>query len=172
METIAVYWEPIIKTYGFSVKTDLSLVKISFPSNWIATFGAKVGELDTNLTGGGFNMLVGHLFDGKRMQMNLLFENRGTDLIGRLNKLVNKEPAISLHVDTPVELIYFQGPHYGDRYGIADAAFSPFNENKISILASGCSSASIYIVVSENNSGTAVKFLSEKFAVPQFREEQ
>jgi aspartokinase len=165
LETIAVYWEPIIKTYGFMVKTDLSLMRLSFSTNRMAAWGERIQALD--MTAGDFIMAVGHVFDGKRLQLSLLFENsRGSLNKNKLETSAKKEPRMSLYVDSPVELIYFQGPHYGDRYGIADAAFRPFVDKRLTILASACTGASIYIVVPENQARIAVKLLSEKFAVP------
>jgi len=165
LETIAVYWEPIIKTYGLFLKTDLSLVRISFPIDQTTFWGSRIQESDQ--AEGGFIMVVGHIFDGNRMQLSLLFENSKSGVEKKiLETIIEKQPATFITVDTPVELIYFQGPHFGDRYGIADAAFTPFVENKVTILASGCASASIYIVVPEHMAQLAVKILSEKFIVP------
>lgn len=165
METIAVYWEPIIKTYGLFVKTDLSLVRISFPADQITFWGSRIQESDQ--AEGRFIMVVGHVFDGNRIQLSLLFENSNSGIEKKLlETITEKLPATSITVDTPVELIYFQGPHFGDRYGIADTAFTPFVKNKVTILASACASASIYIVVPEYTARIAVKILSEKFVVP------
>ncbi len=114
MEIIAVYWEPIIKTYGFSVKTGLSLVKLSFPADQATTLGAKIRELDNAGVGGGFTMVVGHLFDGRQMRLSLLLEGCTSDLIDSMTeKLLKKEPSVSLQIQIPVELIYFQGPITG-----------------------------------------------------------
>ena len=67
----------------------------------------------------------------------------------------------------PVELIYFQGPHYGDRYGIAHAAFGTLEAQNLKILAAGCTGASIYIIVPEKSAQTAVRCLSEAFEIPE-----
>ena len=165
METIAVYCEPVIKTYGFLVKTGLSLMRISYPADQMTAWGERIQKSD--LKSGCLLMAVGHAFDGKRIHLSLLFENSTIDGDkNNLETLLKKEPRTSLHVDNPVELIYFQGPHYGDRYGIADAAFRPFTKKMLTILACGCTGASIYIVVPENKAQIAVNLLSEKFAVP------
>jgi aspartokinase len=165
LETVAVYWESIIKTYGFSITTDLTLVGISFPVDQATAVGSRIRELDA--TGGSFVMVVGQVFDGARMQLNLLFENGASGFDEKpLEAIVEEEPRFSFRIETPVELIRFHGPHYGDRYGIADAAFSRFEENRLAVLASGCTGASIYIVVPENKARIAVELLSEKFAVP------
>ena len=63
--------------------------------------------------------------------------------------LQTKTPT-SLQTIAPVELIYLHGPHFQDRYGIAEAALSPLQKADIPILAAGCSGTSVYIVVPEN----------------------
>ena len=67
-------------------------------------------------------------------------------------------------IDSPVELIYFQGPHFGDRYGIADAAFRALAGQEV--LAAGFSGASVYIVVADKQAQATIECLSEAFITP------
>ncbi len=123
METIAVYWEPVIKTYGFMEKTGLSLFKFSCPVDRMADWGHRLQDWGT--AGDGFIMVAGSNLNGKTLQFNLLFEAQGVDRYQAfLEKWLEEEPRMSLQVESPVELIYFHGPHYGDRYGIASAALN------------------------------------------------
>ena len=71
-----------------------------------------------------------------------------------------------MQVEAPVELIYFQGPHFGDRYGIADAALGALADAKVPLRAMACSGASVYIVVPEGFARQAGKALSQAFIVP------
>ncbi len=171
METISVYWEPIIKTYGLFVKTDLSLVKVSFPVDRTAHWGRIINESDQD--NGRFIMVAGQVINGSEMNLSLLFDNSDPALP---KSFLEKKSAIqnktTIAVNKPVELIFFQGPHFGDRYGIADAALFPLVKNNMAILASGCASASIYIVVPEQMAHRAVQILSEKFMVPRTTKDQ
>lgn len=67
----------------------------------------------------------------------------------------------------PADLVFFQGPHFGDRYGIADAAVGALSNRGIAITAIVCSGACIYIVLPEGKSEEAVLVLAEAFEVPK-----
>ena len=171
METIAVYWEPIIKTYGFLEKTGLSLFRISLAFDQITGWGARIQEIGA--IGGGFLMATGRMVDAETLQLHLLFEKNTADRYRvELEKLAEADPRTTLSVEVPVELICFHGPHFGDRYGIADAAFGTLAREKLAVLAAACTGASIYIVVPEKNARTAVKLLSKHFSAPQPEENQ
>jgi aspartokinase len=65
------------------------------------------------------------------------------------------------------ELVFFQGPHFGDRYGIADAAVGALAERGVKMTAIVCSGACIYIVLPEGKSEEAVLVLAETFEIPK-----
>lgn len=64
------------------------------------------------------------------------------------------------------DLVFFQGPHFGDRYGILDVTVRALASRGITIKATVCSGACIYIVLPEGKSGEAVEALRESFEVP------
>jgi len=165
VETIAVYWEPVIKTYGFQVKTGLALLRLRLSVEQAAEWSARIQEMES--AGDDFLMIAGQTVDGGVLQLNLLFaqETAGSPRGGPV-ALSAGDINLSGQIESPVELICFHGPHYGDRYGIADAAFGVLVGHGIDILASGCTGASVYIVVPEHKALTAVGFLSAKFAAP------
>ena len=72
-------------------------------------------------------------------------------------------PGAVSEIETPVDLVYFQGPHFGDRYGIAAAAFGALETQGIQLLAAGCTGASIYIVVPDKRAQAVIRCLSEPF---------
>jgi len=166
LETIAVYWEPIIKIYGFLEKTGLCLFRITLAFDQMTACGALIQKIEAG--DGRFLMATGRMLDGKSLQLQLLFEKRAADRYrDELNKLTTCDPRIAFSVDAPVELIYFHGPHFGDRFGIADAAFGALAREKFLVLAAACTGASVYIVVPENTARTAVEILSKKFVMPR-----
>jgi hypothetical protein len=166
LETIAVYWEPVIKTYGFMEKTDLSLFRLSCPVDRMADWGQRMQEWGA--VGDGFIMVVGSGQNGQTLQFNLLFEQRGVDRYGGLlEKWLKEEPRMSLQVETPVELIYFHGPHYGDRYGIASAALDALAVQAVPVLAMACTGASVYLILPEGKAGPAREGLGRAFVTPE-----
>lgn len=165
MEVIAVYWEPKIKTYGFQVKTGLRMVTATVPFERVAQWGER-------LEGGNnpkrdFVLVLAQPVDAGVLRMHMLFEPPGAGQISDWIQETNLEAGGTLfEIDTPAELVYFQGPHFGDRYGIANAAFQALANKGWQLLAAGCSGASVYIVVPENRAQAAVKCLSESFITP------
>jgi len=69
-------------------------------------------------------------------------------------------------VITPVELIYFQGPHFGDRFGIADFTYRALKDDADDLLGAVFSCASIYLVLPEGAAGRAKERLTAAFHVP------
>ena len=70
------------------------------------------------------------------------------------------------HLTSPVELISFQGPHFGDRYGIAYSAFKALDDREVPILVAACSGSVVYIVMPEKKLQEAKLILAEAFEVP------
>ena len=157
METIAIYWEPVIKTYGIIERIGLSLVSLPLGG-----------------TGPGLEAI--DFLDAVRTWENvkIVFSASAADGDLRLNILVGGEAALpagvvlppGLHVDAPVELVYFQGPHFGDRYGIAQAALDALADNNIALQAMACAGASVYLVVPEGQAGRAGQALTKAFVAP------
>jgi len=157
METIAIYWEPVIKTYGIIERTGLSLVSLALDST--RSDPAIIDYLDAART---------------RDNVKIVFASGATDEGLRVNILLDGEAALpgdgdsppGLRVDAPVELVYFQGPHFGDRYGIAQAALDALADANIALRSMVCAGASVYLVVPEGQAGAAGKALTKAFAVP------
>jgi len=158
METIAVYWEPRIKTYGLNKVNNLSLFEFYYPEE-------KIIELGTILSSDNFQgiktkfMILQSLKDGVSLVF-CLSEKDGGNFHASLKKDLTLRPYNYLH---PVGILFFHGPHFGDRYGIADAAFSPLFEAGIKIISSGCSSASIFLVMAEDDLKRAEEILTKTF---------
>ncbi len=87
------------------------------------------------------------------------------DVGSSLAKGMANEDATSLQVVESVELIYLHGPHFQDRYGIAEAALRPLFDAGIPILSAGCAGTSVYIVVSKDLAHKAVVCLAETFVI-------
>jgi hypothetical protein len=166
LETIAVYWEPIIKTYGFMEKTGLTLVRFSCPNDRMADWGLRIQ--DWARAGDEFVLVAGSNLNGETLQFNFLFEGPGVARYQAvLDRWTAEEPSLSLQVHRPVELIYFHGPHYGDRYGIAHAALNALAGRGVPVLTMACTGASVYLVLPEGMTGPAREGLGRAFQTPE-----
>lgn len=160
METIAVYWESRIKTYGFQRITDLSFIEFSYPLSEIKCLGEILSQDDLQTLRPKF--LIAQESDHKITFIFCLPVKEGKDFHASLEKTPRPTPHRYIY---PVSIIFFYGPHFGDRYGIADATFSTLLKAEIKIIASGCSSASVFLVLDQDDIDKAEDVLSETFEV-------
>lgn len=165
METIAVYWEPKIKTYGFQDVSGLSLLELGFQSKRLSEWGLEIYEIGNS--GINFELVLVEAGEGQSLQVYLLFERKWEKkLVGHISRVIRRDDGETFQITSPVGLIYFFGPHFGDRYGIADSAFRALDHKNITILAAGCSGSAIYMVLSEGMIQKAKALLAEMFEVP------
>lgn len=165
METIAVYWESKIRVYGLTRQTGLSLHTLHFPAGRLAYWGGRVKGLTA--AGGGFELVNLQTVSAGTLQLCLLLSDTGSEIPVRqlLEEGLADEEATSLQTIAPVALIYLHGPHFQDRYGIAEAALSPLQEAGIPVLATGCSGASVYLAVPEDRADETASRLAETFVI-------
>ncbi len=83
-----------------------------------------------------------------------------------IDKRIDLESEKYFHLTSPVELISFHGPHFGDRYGIAYSAFKALDDQEVRILIAACSGAAVYIVMPQKKLQEARLFLAEAFEAP------
>lgn len=166
METIAVYWEPRVKTYGFNEVTDLSLLELILEPEQMAEISFRLQELGN--FGISFFLVLAQNFGDQRLWLYLLAKYQWEEkIMAQLLQVLGGDPGESIRVTAPVGLIYFQGPHFGDRHGIADSAFGALAKEAIPVLAAGCSASSIYLVLPEERLGEGGKLLAEAFELPR-----
>ena len=164
METIAVYWENKVKTYGFKIERDLSLFQISTEPHALTDLGSV---LFNDTSGIRFRWVLVQPFSRQRLNIYLLLNQKWAPSIPVLMEYT-RENGIDLDLQTtsPVEMVYFHGPHFGDRYGIADTALGTLHRKGLPILAAGCVGASVYIVIPEQRSAEVKQVLSSVFEAP------
>ncbi len=165
METIAIYWEPKPKTYGFKEAVDLSLLNIVIRPGEMAQWGLWLMELaDLDI---GFHLILAKYSTQRKLRLYILLEKLWADsVLSYIGKKIDLEPEKDFYLNYPVELISFQGPHFGDRYGIADTAFKALDGKGVPVLITVCSGAAVYIVLPEKKLQEAKPVLKEVFEVP------
>ena len=161
METIAVYWENKIKTYGFQIEHELSLFQISIAPHELAGLGSIFfnDTSDINFSWVLVQQSPGHVF---RVYI-LLAQKWKQSMQALLEGYQKNGTRLDLRTESQVEMIFFHGPHFGDRYGIADTAFDTLREKGLPIIAAGCTGASVYIILPEHSAAKAKDILSESF---------
>ena len=165
LETIAVYWEPRIKTYGLKEVLGLTMIKLEVKTIRLGKWGHLIGETgDRELS---FELVLLQYKNAEELRLNLLFKaSQEKEIIPHMNNFIDQNKGETLEILSPVEMVYFFGPHFGDRYGIAEAAVSALDGESLSVLAMGCSVSFIYIVLQEGTALQAKNLLAKNFEIP------
>jgi aspartokinase len=164
LETRAAYWESRIKTYGFQRVTDLVLFEMTVGRARIDSLGRAFCRLGD--AGVGFH-LVSSRPSSQGLEVLLLAPAQWTKMIEEhMHELVEGTEE-AMERTSPAEMVFFQGPHFGDRYGILDTALRALAAKGIKMMATACSGSCIYIVLPEGQSEEAVVALSEVFEIPK-----
>jgi len=165
VETIAVYKEERVKVYGITEKTDLALGILSFPAKTTEIWGRRISDLEKFINR--FELVTYHATQKSVTELHLLFDKKhAPKLYDTFREWQITEQNTEFTLQQPVEVIYLFGPHFQDRFGIVDIAFTALLQNNIDILVSGCAGTSMYFVTSKNNGGKGVKILSNTFLIP------
>jgi len=164
LETRAAYWESRIKTYGFQRVTDLSLFEITVGRARIDSLGRALCRLGD--AGIGFHLVFSRT-SLRGLEVSLLVTAQWAKVIEeRMQEFVEGTDGVTRRT-SPAEMVFFQGPHFGDRYGIVDTALRALAAKGIKMTATACSGSCIYIVLPEGQSEEAVVALSEVFDIPR-----
>ena len=162
MDITAAYWEPQIKTYGFQKTAGLLLVGMKGSVETLDCLGqelARLGDL-----GIPFHLAFSQASEGGLISLYLLIQPEWEK---NLMEPVRPGSSVGMEVISQVDLVSFQGPHFGERFGILDAAFQALSSKKIRVIASVCSTSCVYLVLEAGQGGRAALALSEAFDVPK-----
>jgi hypothetical protein len=174
-ETSAKYVETKIRTYGIGTKAGLALCSATIPVTALAEWGDRIRMLEDHglrfafasaetLPDGCIRLCFlseAEAIDSE--ELTAFTEDNGYESVIR-SVLDGAEENIT--VVTDVCLISLQGPHFGDRYGIAEHAFTALMNGSVPILAAACVGAMIYMVVPEAGKHRSTSLLSEVFETP------
>ena len=167
-ETAATYVESKIKTYGIVTRSDLTLIRLACKTGALAACGRKIQSLET--LGLRCAYASAYLAENERIHLFLAIDAADSEVADRRDQLISSvfsnEKAGFFDLYSPVAAIHLQGPHFGDRYGIADQAFTPLVKASIPILQAGCVGASILMVLPQQMVQKAKTVLSEVFESP------
>jgi aspartokinase len=160
VETVAVYWESRIKTYGFQRISGLAIIELACPLTDCKSLGEMLISHDIQRFNAPF--ILAQELEGTLSFFFCLPERQGPEFHAAL-----KQAHIfgDHHYRHHVGIIFFHGPHFGDRYGIAEAAFSAVSKAGIQIIASGCASSSVYLILAQDDLDRTEQALRKTFEV-------
>ena len=162
METIAVYWEENIRTYGIQVEKGLCLARTVIQPSRLAAIGQQITNLGRD--GTGFRSVLVQQSEPGVLSLFMLAQEAFRERLHAFGSRSAVKDLFRSHtVDFPVEMLNFHGPHFGDRYGIADMAVHALQKQDIGYIVMGCSAASVYLIFPENVADKAKKALLSVF---------
>lgn len=165
METVAMYWEPRIKTYGFQVVKELALYRYLIPVNRSNHWEHALECIENGPNR--FHLICGQLNESLDLSLLLLCgPDRGRSFSRPIEAELPIVEGCRRQVITPVELLFFQGPHFGDRFGVADFTYCALKDHANALLAAVFSCASIYLVLPEGAADGALDQLNAAFNIP------
>jgi aspartokinase len=164
LETRAAYWESRIRTYGFQSVTDLSLFEIAVDRTRIDSLGRIFCRLGD--AGVGFH-LVSSRPSSRGLELLLLAPAQWTKVIEEHMQELVEGNEKTMELTSPAEVVFFQGPHFGDRSGIVDTTLDALTARGVKMKAMACSGSCIYIVLPQGRSEEALLALSEVFEIPR-----
>lgn len=167
LQTRAVYNETRIKTYGFHKHLHLCLMELCSKDKNLMDYGLsleRIGRLGIR-----FELVLMQNYEIDPSRIYILFENKWEKAIVEIfEETLGRDAIGSSSMVSPLGLIYFHGPHFGDRFGIVDTALRLLKKEDIQIFAVGCSGSSIYMVFPEKETNKAKMVLEREFEVPRY----
>ncbi|MFZ2447896.1 MAG: hypothetical protein WAW37_16185 [Syntrophobacteraceae bacterium] len=157
------YHEDVIHVYDLSRLDGLDLWNVALPLDLLGDFGKALLDLGQSRiemsflvsgpsTGeGGINFAFCLAAEHRDKATQIFHEKIQDRDLSRLG---------------PVLVLFLHGPHFGDRYGIADALASCLRNSGISPLALSCVMSSISLVIKASDAAQTIKALSTSFQTP------
>ena len=165
METVAIYWEAQIKTYGFQITRNLALYRYAVSADLSAQWDRAMQQLAREADR--FKLLTAQ--PGKDLELDLILLCEQAEKAATPDPLSTQMPATAdrrIQKIAPVALLCFQGPHYGDRYGVADFTYRALGETARHLHAAVFAGASVYLVFPEDRIDAARERLEAAFRIP------
>jgi aspartokinase len=164
IETIATYWEPVIKIYGSNLKTGVTALSVSFSALHllpVLSFLSDVEEVDS------FKVIALNTADQNSNNLLLLVTTAvGIKLVKSLRRRFDQSGGVAIAEQPGLEVVYFHGPHFQDRYGVANAVVKTIEKANVECVFLNCSGTSIFLVTPAHVGSLAQKALEKVFMVP------
>lgn len=164
MQTIAVYWESKVKVYSITHVTDLSMVRLTFPLKATEKVGKELTDLEDSVQR--FELVTQDCVNSTLSQFNLFIRRSKQEMAKGILTNLGTKLQTKITLNSPVELIYLHGPHFQDRFGIVEVAFSALKSGNIEIIAAGCAGTTIYIALPHKQGESASQILRDTFIIP------
>ena len=165
METIAVYWEPVIRVYGFELIKDADLVRLRVPISKIGQVGRKISHLST--TGANFVLTVLQYVDPNWAEICwVMKKEHHLKCLAKIADIGKEIDELAVQSQGDIDVLFFHGPHFQDRYGIIAAAMEVLLDQQTTLHLAGCAGTSIYLIIPGGTAEKTKTALAAAFTIP------
>ncbi|NIQ90203.1 MAG: ACT domain-containing protein [Deltaproteobacteria bacterium] len=156
---IASYQEKVIRIYDIVQQAELALWSLSVDQADLGDLGAALitlGQSETRMV-----FVIALPSTENRLSFSFCFP-RGQET--QIRQVFSSHlGATELACHSQVAALYIHGPHFGDRYGIANTLVRALESAGVSLHALGCTVSSISVIIKEADLTTAVQTLEATF---------
>ena len=156
---IASYQEKVVSIYDIVQQSELDLWSLVVDQIGLAKLGAALmalGQWEIRMP-----FVIALLSPENRLVFSFCFPG-GQD--ARIRETFSSHLGnIVLARHSQVAALYIHGPHFGDRYGIANTLVRALESGGVSLLAIGCTVSSISVIIREEDLAAAVQALEATF---------
>ncbi len=165
METIAVYWEEKVQVYGITQKSDLCLTRLNFLQEHATKWGFLISEMQKSAVSFAFVSL--QTIDTNVLELLFVYEkDKLNALYHQLNEWLKEDNSAQVQEESNIDIVYLHGPHFQDRFGIAESAFTALTQEGEIVLASGCAGTSMYVIIPGGHGEKTTQILTDTFHIP------
>ena len=162
-EVVASYQEKRPKVYGLEYQERLEFVRAELNSLDIGPFSATFKELSRQGNNLAFIATSPGQNKGKQILAFCYPISEDRSYVPIIKGIAPETDINDIH---PVAVFSMNGPHFGDRYGIASELLTSFENSKIDLLGLSCTIASIVGVVPSHQMESTIQAVQECFEVP------
>jgi aspartokinase len=156
---IASYQEKVIRIYDIVQQSDLDLWSLTVDQADLGDLGAALITLGQSEIRMPFVIALPSLEN--RLSFNFCLPEGREPQISKVFSSHLGNMAVACQ--SQVAALYIHGPHFGDRYGIAQALVKAVENKGVSLLALGCTVSSLSVIVGGQDLDPAVQALEASF---------
>jgi len=162
-EIVASYQEMKPRVYCLEWQDNLTLCQVIFQQSYYGAMGLVFEDLAE--TGFYLSFLITSppRIENEARLLFCIHQDLQTDLAASTRRWL---PDATVIKSPSVALFSMNGPHFGDRYGLAYELFGALHEEGVELLALSCSIASMSGVVPSKQINEAVRAIQKRFEVP------
>lgn len=161
METVAVYFEEPVRTYGLQAQDGCVLFSLAVTAPQLGALAAGLADLDPPLA----MLWCNALGQGDLTEMQICLPESQAPRLAQ----VAARAGVAALASSAASVINLQGPHFGDRWGLAKEALAGLEETGVAPLSLAGVTHTLQVTVEPSARAAALAGLGRRFVAPEGR---